>query len=204
VNTTTLAFNPGVYCYGIDGDSGTIQFNASPTTSACNNQPGCYIIVGGDFSAHGTTNQTGTGVTFILTGTSTWPFGIGGGGGEPFGISMDHAGGYSQLSAPTSGTYAGILFYQDPNATPPSGQTIEQQVSYIQRSAGGSYFTGALYFPDSILDYCASGLTCDTQTGGYTIIDAYQVNLAGTISWSNNYSTLPNGSPIKNISVLGE
>jgi len=44
-----------------------------------------------------------------------------------------------QLSAPSSGQYAGILFYQDPNDT--LGPTIGGNV--------GSFFDGALYFPKS-------------------------------------------------------
>ena len=58
-----------------------------------------------------------------------------------------------QLSAPTTGTYAGILIYQDPLNTNPSafGGTT------------GSFWTGAIYAPKSDLTFF--GNTSGTSYG---------------------------------------
>jgi len=115
-NTVTLS--PGRYCGGL-----TFQ-NANATL-----QPGTYIIDGGDLSSNGTSTITGDGVTFILTGDTSSDVG-----------NVDFAGGTtSDLTAPSSGSYAGVLFFQDPNAS----------TSGTNRVIGGSSMAldGIMYFP---------------------------------------------------------
>ena len=85
---------------------------------------GTYVLDGGNFSCSGTPSIRGTGVTFYFTNGATY----------------NCTGNVSvQLTAPSTGTYAGVLMYQDPNDT--SGPSI-----------GGdntTFFDGALYFPKS-------------------------------------------------------
>ena len=85
-NVGTLALSPGVYC-------GSMQFNF-PTT--VNFAPGVYVIKGGQWTVAGGT-WTGAGVTFYFPDSSSIQFNSG--------MTMN-------LTAPTSGTYAGILFYE--------------------------------------------------------------------------------------------
>jgi hypothetical protein len=97
-----------------------------------------------------------------------------------------------QLSAPNSGTYAGILFYQDP--TDAAGPSLGGDSS--------SFYQGALYFPSVQLTFFGNG----SFNGGaaYTIVDAAAIALSGhpTVTLNSNYSGLPGGvSVIKNAVV---
>jgi len=91
------------------------------------------------------------------------------------------------LTAPTSGTYAAILMFQ--NRTDSTAVNID----------GGASVTlnGALYFPDAQI----------TINGGYAnvysfvIADKVDIN-SGTIGINDNYTSLTNGSPIKRSAVV--
>ena len=89
--------------------------------------PGVYYLNNTDFSPGGTVTLTGTGVTIILTGTS------------PGSVSL--SGNQTiQLSAPTTGAYAKMLFIQAGNASTDNLNKIN--------GTSGSYFDGAMYFPN--------------------------------------------------------
>jgi len=102
--------------------------------------PGIYIINGGGFSVQGGSTVTATGgVMIYLTGAGT----------------VDIANGaHVTLSAQTSGTYEGILFFQDRTISSPGSSTF----------AGGSTMnlTGSLYFPKAEL-YVNNGSTTQTE-----------------------------------------
>ena len=94
----SITFSPGTYCNGINvGNGETVVFNK-----------GNYIVTGGGITFGGgatITSQTG-GVMFYNTGTTT--------GGSPTFQPVNIANGTNvTLTAPNSGTYQGILFYQD-------------------------------------------------------------------------------------------
>ncbi len=94
INGGTILFNPGIY-------SGGIKITGNPTITF---NPGMYILTGGTFQLGQSGNATisGDGVTFYITD----------------GGSVDFSGNSSvSLIAPTSGTYAGILFFQDSSDT---------------------------------------------------------------------------------------
>jgi len=102
---------PGLYCGGL----------AINTTKTLN--PGVYVISGGTFRLNANADITGSGVTFYLTNGATIQF---------------NGNANMNLTAPTSGTYKGILFYGDrtqPNATQSFNGTAN------------STLTGAIYFP---------------------------------------------------------
>ena len=63
-----------------------------------NMAPGVYVIDGGSLSINSTATVNGTGVTFYLTNGAT--------------VSMN-GGANIQLSAPTSGSYSGVLMFMD-------------------------------------------------------------------------------------------
>jgi hypothetical protein len=128
--TKTLKINksrtvsPGRYCGGISMTGGTTTFS-----------PGVYYIDGGDFSANGNAAITGTGVTFVLTGTGNK-------------IAKVDLNGNAQVSlhAPKTGTsYNGILFLQDPNAS--TQDCLESKIN----GTSDLNLSGALYFPKSDL-----------------------------------------------------
>lgn len=138
-SANNLTLVPGRYCGGL-----TLT-NAENTTFA----PGVYIIDGGDFKVSGTSSMHGSGVTFILTGS-----------GASY-AQVDFAGGTDvQFSAPTSGPYAGILFFQDPHAPSYRGATL------LQNSILGgtrSDFTGVMYFPSQEVRFTGGAVTTSNR-----------------------------------------
>jgi Flp pilus assembly protein TadG len=157
--------NPGTYCGGItvsNGDSAI--FN-----------PGIYIINGGGVS-FGTGSITGSGVMFYLTGTNS-----------TFGSVQINNGENVTLSAPTSGTYMGVLFFQDrlnnQNATFAGGATMQ--------------LTGSLYFPAAQLL-----LNNGTSSVGYLAIVAKQVSFAGGTSLQFDASGLKTGLLSRSVALV--
>ncbi|MGH7821320.1 MAG: hypothetical protein ACREQ9_16265, partial [Candidatus Binatia bacterium] len=71
-------------------------------------QPGTYILAGGGFSVSSNGKVTGAGVMFYNTLNPTQPNGAG-----AFGAISVSSTRPVVLSAPTAGTYGGILFFQD-------------------------------------------------------------------------------------------
>jgi hypothetical protein len=157
-SSTTLS--QGSYCNGIhiSGTGTTITFN-----------PGTYKLSSPqDLTIDSGSVVRGTGVTFIdsqgginINGTAT-----------------------VNLSAPTSGTYKGILFWDT--------STANSSIA----GASGSTFDGALYFPNSQLSYAGN-----SSSSGYTIIAADSVRFTGNTTLGDNYSSLGGNSPIQSSSL---
>ncbi|GEM_PF-1202026 len=144
---------PGSYCGGI-------RLTGNTTLTL---QPGIYNLGSGGLTITGNVNINGTGVTFITSG--------------PINISSNVT---ATLSAPTSGSYEGILFW----STSTGGSSITGN--------SNSTFDGTFYFPNSSLSY-----TGNSSNSGYTIIAAAHVLFQGNATIKNNYSSLAHGSPAK-------
>ena len=109
--------SPGRYCGGgnLKGDKTFL--------------PGTYVMDGGDFRINASANVTGSGVTFFMANNATTNF---------------NGTASINLSAPTSGTYKGVIFYGDPDN------------SYNTNKFNGtanSMLTGALYFPNQDVEF---------------------------------------------------
>jgi hypothetical protein len=156
----SATLSQGNYCSGISVN-GSINVTLNP---------GLYTITGGGISFNGTGTITGTGVTLY----------IGSSGGS---VSLNGTDTFN-LTAPTTGTYAGILFYQDPGDT--SGATINGTIS--------SRFQGATYFPSAQLTLNGTG---STSAYFISVAKSYVLNGTGTLNCPSNFSSLPGGSPIK-------
>ena len=128
---------------------------------------GTYILTG-SFTCQGTPGITGTGVMFYFTNGAT------------FNCPGNDA---INLSAPTSGTYAGILFYQD--LTDTNGPSFGGNT--------GSSYAGALYFPSSQVTF--SGSAGAINVG---IVVANAVALSGTVNLQGLAGLGPAANPIKN------
>jgi hypothetical protein len=170
--TVPVILNPGNYCGGI-----SIKGGQNVTLN-----PGVYTITGGGLSFAGSGTVSGTGVTLY----------IGASGGTVSANSPPLPPTQTMnLSAPTTGADAGILFYQDPRNASPATITGTQN----------SKLEGALYFPSAQL------LTIDgtVKNAAYTIVVAQKLQFgnASALNFPSNFSSLPNGSPIKN-AVLAE
>lgn len=109
-----LTLTPGVYC-------GWTNFNGKPKI---NMLPGLYVIKDGGWNVNDGISVTGDGVTFYLTGN---------------GATIHMNGKLSwDISAPRSGTYAGILYFQNPSL--PAG-------NFIMNGQNGQHLEGLIYLP---------------------------------------------------------
>jgi Flp pilus assembly protein TadG len=177
--------NPGVYCGGIEiNQTASVTFN-----------PGTYILTSATTptgASYGLTVDigalvTGAGVTFYNTMTSGHTAGP-----IQFNFTSYTSGNGINFNAPTSGTYEGILFFQDPSNT--------TQAQIIGSLGYNTVLQGAYYFPTAKVEFAFDGPI------QYDILDAWQIEFAvltfaessfSTSGFSSNYSSLANGSPVK-------
>jgi Putative Tad-like Flp pilus-assembly len=130
INTAGQVLNPGIYCGGINFNSG-----GNATLNA-----GTYVITGGNLTFNPGTSVNGSaGVTFYLNT-----------GGFNFNFTSFAFGGLINLQAPTTGSvstgnYPGILFFQ-----PPTNVTASQVVGSF---AFGMTVDGGYYMPSATLTY---------------------------------------------------
>lgn len=157
-STYSTTQNGNTVCYtslslGVNGDTVTLN-------------PGIYVISGALSFASGNI-LGGDGVTFYLTGSG----------------SLSIANGASlNLSAPTSGCYDGILFYQDRSNT---------TAASIQGGAT-SVLKGILYFPAAALS-----IGNGTNSSFYTPIIANSLTIVGgSAVTDNDYATVNSSSPL--------
>ena len=97
-----------------------------------------YVIDGGNFTAGAQSHITCNGCTIILTSSDTSP-------SPTIGTVTINGGAEIDMAAPTSGTYDGILFYQDRRA--PESTTIVNKIN----GNSNSLMSGAFYFPSQQL-----------------------------------------------------
>lgn len=144
-STSAGTLQPGNYINGM-------SLSGTKTLS-----PGVYIVSSGSFSINANANISGTGVTiYIASGVS---------------VSMN-GNATVNLSAPTSGTYGGLLFFGDRSGT--SGVTFNGTAS--------SKLTGSIYFANQDVKYLGNF----SGNGGCTRV------VARTIQWSGNTSISQN------------
>jgi len=166
---TTL--EPGIYIGGIYVKKAVVTLAA-----------GTYVIEGGGVSTQNANSTIqGSGVT--IYNTCSTPGSCGSGSNyAPFSLSGNSN---ITLTAPTSGTYTGILIMEDRSI--PAG-------TYSDSFGGGSSaaYTGVIYSPKSnVTMYGNSSLTA------YTTIVAYTLSMVGTTYLNDDYSSLSGGNPLK-------
>ena len=158
--TNTQTLNPGTYTDVTITGNGNVTFN-----------PGTYIFDGSSgLSCSGTPTIRGTGVTFYFTGSATY-----------------NCNGNTdvQLTAPTSGTYAGILMYQNP------ADTVGPQI-------GGndtSFFKGVLYFPKAQVTFYGNN---SSYAIGIVVADALALSGNPTVNLQGSAGLPPGVSIITN------
>jgi Flp pilus assembly protein TadG len=160
VNTTgSVTLNPGNYCGGIIVNSGAATFS-----------PGLYTLGGSGLLVNGG-SMSGNGTTFYFQA----------------GSAVFNGTSSINLVAPTTGTYAGILFFQ--NSSDASAATIN--------GGAGSVFQGALYFPHAPVQLNGGNVAA------YTIVVSQSVQMNGSsFNIGNDYSSLPGGSPAKGVTAV--
>jgi hypothetical protein len=162
--------SPGVYCNGISIGNGThVTLN-----------PGTYILKGGGLTVAGGSTVGGSSVLFYNTSGSGYSYG---------GVNLNN-GCTVTFSAPTSGSLAGILFFQD--------RSVVAGAATSFTGGASAALTGTLYFPTTTVTYSGGSSTA------YTILIAKQVQFSGGAMLNSDYSTLPAGSPVKGSVALSE
>jgi hypothetical protein len=161
---------PGVYCGGIHVGNATYTFS-----------PGTYILVGGGLTTQSSNSHIvgNGGVMFYNTFGNTT-------GGTNYTYSPIQISATSTVSlvAPTSGTYAGILFFEDRNSP----------------AANDDYGGGATAVYQGIIYAKNASITMygnSSVSTAYTMLVADTIHMIGTSGFNNNYSSLLNGSPIQ-------
>lgn len=160
--TKDTTLSPGVYCGGIYVD------NKVATLSA-----GTYIMAGGGFRVRGG-YVYGTGVTIVNTidATSTYAF-------APINFGF---GCKTKLSAPTTGSLAGVLMFGDPAG--PTGVVN----TFACASDVPPELTGILYFPTQ--DFLYDGSNSGTELQGTIIAQHVEVSGKVTITLDTSGSTV--------------
>lgn len=176
-NPAVTTVNPGTYCGGIKITGGNYTFN-----------PGTYIMSGGGLTITGGT-VTGTGVFFYLTGALSGP------PATVYGPVAIAGTATVTISAPSSGTYASVLFFQDRTLN----MTTMPQMNSTIAGCAGSNFDGVMYFPTSNVSYNG----CSDTSVMNTAIISWSLKIAGTPNISGDFSAMPGGAITKMV-VLGE
>jgi len=146
---------PGTYYGGIKvSGSGDVTF-----------QPGVYVIAGGGLDLGSSGNKIGTDVMFYNTNDPDHPTGAGAYGG--FKIT---GSGNIGFSAPSSGPYTQMLFWQDP------GNTLD-----ADKSGSGNLTQGIIYLPTARLDESGSGNLGAVQI----VVDRYDKSGSGNVDMTS-------------------
>lgn len=155
----TSTLDPGTYC-GLSFGSGTYTLN-----------PGIYVIDGGTLKINSDSIINGTGVMFYLTNGATLQI---------------NGSAKINISAATTGTYAGVLFYGD--------RTMPNTVQKINGDAT-SLMTGAIYFPSQEVDLLGNF----SGAGGCMQIVADTIYYTGSSTFRDDCTT----TGMKTINVAG-
>lgn len=170
-NSNPPPASPGVYCNGITLRSGV----------ALALNPGVYIIDRGALNLAGGSSLSGTGVTIVLTSST----------GANYATVSISGGATLNLSAPTSGATAGLVFFQDRRASTSGTDDLG--------GGTGQNIIGGIYFPQQIIQF-AGGNNAITQC---TQIVARMIRFVGNATLRLNC----NGTgvlPIGGVPVLVE
>jgi Flp pilus assembly protein TadG len=169
---SSVTLNPGTYCGGINIDNSPNNVDMAP---------GTYYIANGDFYIASVNNVgcsacvDGTsGVTIVLTQTTGNNADIGG-----FYVSSDNN---VTLSAPPSGTYKGVLAYQDRRASVGTMTSTSKVFSVI--SLNNARLSGAIYFPNNRIDISNINNFGGNSSNGCTIWVGRYIKFS---SFNNNY-----------------
>jgi hypothetical protein len=160
----TATLDPG--CYGNMTLNGNVTLN-----------PGTYVLDAGSLSIGAQAVVSCNGCVFVLSSRTadTNPGSIGN-------VNIN-GGAEVDLIAPSSGTYQGLIMYQDRRAL--SGTNSNQQ-NFLNGNSSSS-FQGAFYFPKQTTTF--NGTTGMTTTCMQLV--AYTVNFSGNMDINNS---CPNGS----------
>lgn len=147
----------GTYCGGITVNAG----------ESVHLDDGVYIMDEGDLKVNGGGTLTGDNVVIIFTASD----------GTGTGTASISGGANVDISAPTSGTYKGVLMYQDRDAgSSPSMDAIINGGSTTE-------FGGAMYFPNNDISFTGGNAT---DSNGCMLLIAQTVSFTGSADIEND------------------
>jgi Flp pilus assembly protein TadG len=159
-NNQKVNFSAGLYVItGASTCSNNVEFQINAGSTVCNSA---------NADCSGMVASQNAGVTFYMTGSAS--------------VNVNGTA-QVQLAAPNSGTYEGLLFYQDPSDT--AAATLSGNST--------SLYQGAIYMPTADLTF--GGNTNFNNGAAYTVIVVDQLNFAGNpdVNLKSNFSGLANG-----------
>ena len=168
----------GCYYNGLNTGAGTtlpsnVTYCGNITLNGNGNfalQPGLYYFKNATVRLLQNASLSGSGVTIFLDETSTLQFA---------------ASGTVSLSAPSSGTYQGVLIYQSRKAS--------ASVTNVVRGSPDIYMDGTIYMPSSTLSMTGSGTISDVARTGYVIAGRVSYNGSVTFNFDAYSNVLPAG-----------
>jgi hypothetical protein len=184
ISTTTTLYSDNAYCGGITiGSGANVTFDTTyGSTFALTSRNGATTTLPGGLQVDFGATVTGNGVTFYNFGPS---------GSIKFDWASFTLGGVN-LTAPATGIYSGVLFFQDP------GNSSSAQI--VGSAAWNVKLQGTYYFPAATVNFTFDGPV------QYNILDAKDIHFMfltlangdthGSSVFSNDYSSLANGSPV--------
>jgi hypothetical protein len=162
----TQTLNPGVYTNGIK-----LTSHANITLS-----PGTYYIEGNTgLDVAGGATLTGTGVTLVFTSNN----------GSTYAPATINGGANINLTAPTTGTYAGIAIFGD--------RQMPTTTNFKFNGGATQIFGGAIYVPKGSVQYAGGA----NATTGCTQLIADTITFNGNSNFAlncNGFGTTPIGT----------
>jgi hypothetical protein len=147
--------SPGVYCGGIDiSSTGTVTL-----------QPGLYVIKDGPFALSGGANLIAHGVTLYFTGANAY---------------LDTSGGGQvSMSAPTSGTYAGIMVF--------GSRSLAASTEHALKGSSAVHYEGTIYFPTTRVRFTGNGAGATSSPYSLFIARTFRFEGNGEIQINPDY-----------------
>lgn len=198
-----LTLSPGTYTSITNTGSGTLTLNAGNyiiNGSLTNTGSGNLILGAGNYTIGG--NFTSTGSSSVTLGSGLYAVGgnlslTGSGGLIGTGVTFYTQGsstltgsGNENLTAPTSGTYNGVLIYQ------PSSDSSTIAIT----GSGGDQIQGILYAPSASLTLTGSG---SLNVSLNMIVNALTVTGSGSVT-DTNYSAVTNTNSVLSKLIMVE
>ena len=168
---TNAVLSPGTYCGGIYVGNGATNVTFSA---------GIYVINGGGVSLNGSGKTvSGSGVMFYLTGTNATYASV----AVQNGVSVT-------FSAPTSGAYLGVLFFQD--------RSITSSQNAVFTGGATMNLTGSLYFPTTDVSFSNGS----SVTAYNTAIVAKQISFTSSAYFKYDSTGLKTGLFSKSVALV--
>lgn len=167
---------PGIYCGGINFTGGNTY----------NLAPGVYVLAGGRSTVQTGATVTGTGITFVLSSERLY---CGSGPDSLAGFDIN-SGATLNISAPTSGYYKDIAFFED--------RRVDDSNNTSTFNGGSSVtINGGIYLPQSNLTLNGNLTTANIS---FMIADTMTIN--GQVNPTANFAGGSGSSPFKTARLI--